>query len=602
MPNTPEVRFNFKNNNVQPSVPLLGVSHVVARTTKGPFNQPDQIFRTYAAFQRVYGEEVVPDGSVSNIQKAFELGSTLRISRVEGKDGAKYGKAVKMEGNQATEEDAIITIHLRSNDDSKQDIQMNLGIRTKEAGSPVLDDTGTNLNREFYLLISNKMGVDNKYYITQFSGLKPDGTPDTTTILDQSMFFQASSVETIDTNVFINPSTFIDFVNNVPNIELVFKSATSTITGIADRIKTMEDVMSTLRTYVDHFGYIEVNGQELPGSEAEDFLINEVLSITEGTNGGDSDASTWVKAYEATKAYSEAYQLICSHIHQHLPETYIQALAPIAKDVTANFETVLYVEVPKYTADGEIRTPEGIVDFMKETLPTLGYSKNVAYFAGGLKYYDQYGALQKCDVLGSVLGLGDRSATQYGPWYSFSGMNRGTLPDSIGPVTENVGAPSNIEKLKNIAEWFCNVFVIKDTTLQGKQTMLWNGFTSHIKNDSEKFLNIVRLNLYLKKTLRPILESYLEEPNIWHTWRNIYYRAAKIFGDLESRNAIVAGEWEWFGDQNASSYDDLQINNEADVRMGKYKVIFRYKEIVSMQEIEMNIEIDSVKQSVTISE
>ena len=32
MPNTPRVQFNFENNNVQNSTPLLGVSHVVART------------------------------------------------------------------------------------------------------------------------------------------------------------------------------------------------------------------------------------------------------------------------------------------------------------------------------------------------------------------------------------------------------------------------------------------------------------------------------------------------------------------------------------------------------------------------------------------
>ena len=35
MPQTPRVRFNFKNLNVQSSVPLLGVINVVARTTKG---------------------------------------------------------------------------------------------------------------------------------------------------------------------------------------------------------------------------------------------------------------------------------------------------------------------------------------------------------------------------------------------------------------------------------------------------------------------------------------------------------------------------------------------------------------------------------------
>ena len=59
MPNTPRVQFNFENNNVQNSTPLLGVSHVVARTTKGPFNSPDKVFNTYSAFQEVYGEEIV---------------------------------------------------------------------------------------------------------------------------------------------------------------------------------------------------------------------------------------------------------------------------------------------------------------------------------------------------------------------------------------------------------------------------------------------------------------------------------------------------------------------------------------------------------------
>ena len=40
MPTTPQVNFNFINQNVQVSVPLNGVSHVIARTTQGPANDP----------------------------------------------------------------------------------------------------------------------------------------------------------------------------------------------------------------------------------------------------------------------------------------------------------------------------------------------------------------------------------------------------------------------------------------------------------------------------------------------------------------------------------------------------------------------------------
>ena len=61
-------------------------------------------------------------------------------------------------------------------------------------------------------------------------------------------------------------------------------------------------------------------------------------------------------------------------------------------------------------------------------------------------------------------------------------------------------------------------------------------------------------------------------------------------------------EYTWMGDQDAGSYSELSVNNEADVRQGKYKVILKYKDIVPMQEITINIVIDAVSNSVNISE
>ena len=95
MPQTPRVRFNFKNLNVQSSVPLLGVINVVARTTKGPFEDPKDLIATPSQFTRIFGSEIVPDGSVSNIMKALEMGAKVRVSRVAGA-GATYGWAKPM--------------------------------------------------------------------------------------------------------------------------------------------------------------------------------------------------------------------------------------------------------------------------------------------------------------------------------------------------------------------------------------------------------------------------------------------------------------------------------------------------------------------------
>ena len=169
-------------------------------------------------------------------------------------------------------------------------------------------------------------------------------------------------------------------------------------------------------------------------------------------------------------------------------------------------------------------------------------------------------------------------------------MNRGVIASALGPVMKNLGGPADIDTLNEFAQWYMNLFVIKNTRTQGQRTMLWNGFTSNPVDDSEKFISIVRLNLYLKKNLRPILESYIEEPNTFETWKRIYYEAKDLLDDLQNRKAITT--YTWLGDQDAQSYEDLQVNNEADVRQGKYKAQLKYKEIVPMQDIEMDVIID----------
>ena len=89
MPTSPHVDFVFQNNNVLQTTPMLGVSCVLARTTKGVYDDPSEIISSYSQFQRQFGKEIVPDGSVSNIEKALVGGSKLRIIRVLGKGATK---------------------------------------------------------------------------------------------------------------------------------------------------------------------------------------------------------------------------------------------------------------------------------------------------------------------------------------------------------------------------------------------------------------------------------------------------------------------------------------------------------------------------------
>ena len=59
-------------------------------------------------------------------------------------------------------------------------------------------------------------------------------------------------------------------------------------------------------------------------------------------------------------------------------------------------------------------------------------------------------------------------------------------------------------------------------------------------------------------------------------------------------------EYTYMGDQDASSYDQLSVNNEADVRQGKYRLVIKYKDIVPLQEVTVDIVIDAASQSIDL--
>ena len=609
MPQTPRVRFNFKNLNVQSSVPLLGVINMVARTTKGPLEDPSDLISSPSQFIRIFGSEIVPDGSVSNIMKALEMGAKVRVSRVAGK-GASYGWAKPMAVTPAAAAlsapstsvpggSAIISIVISDPSGAENSLTMNMAIRTREAGSPVLDNTGVNLNRPFYLKLNVSTEPTLRASIIQY-GARDGETkiPTYDSILNETLFFSAVSANTTDgvTTPSINVNTLQNFLDNAPNI--TFEAiqgkegdGQGTMETLAPGIQTMEDIVSILRQFSNWNSTVmigKITSGTVDADEVSD--TNVYMECSEGTAGTNPGKDEWISAYNASKVYYEAYSVVLSHIHQHL-DSYMEVYTEVANDVHTTFENMLYVEVPKYAAG--TRTPATVdetLTALKTMVQTIGPKKEVAYFGGGIKYYNENGSLQKCDVLGSVAGLDAPCASTYGPWYSFSGMNRGVIASALGPVMKNLGGPADIDTLNEFAQWYMNLFVIKNTRTQGQRTMLWNGFTSNPVDDSEKFISIVRLNLYLKKNLRPILESYIEEPNTFETWKRIYYEAKDLLDDLQNRKAITT--YTWLGDQDAQSYEDLQVNNEADVRQGKYKAQLKYKEIVPMQDIEMDVIID----------
>lgn len=584
MSKSPRVVFKFENNNVQQTTPLLGVSCFLARTEKGPYDDPSELITSFSQFQRIFGKEIVPDGSVSNIEKALVGGSKLRIIRVLGA-GAKKGTITKAEDSRVLEEDEIELASAIPGEVQVSEVMIftsggtnvSFGLVTKGYGDPI--GSGETFKVGFSKSVNTIF-----YNIYDANGSILESGPVITYKTKDAQ--NKTSVDYLALSNFASNSAYLE-----P------KMVTTT-----DKIKSFENLVAWLQTSIDQTENpltIQVGGKEATSTET---MFNGTL----GTAGADPTADEWIASLDLVKDYTDVYQLACSHIHQHLEtDSDVLKVHKAAKDMCAELqEYTYYIEVPKYTthySEGtQPRNKQRIITWINNCLGSIGNSKYVAYFAGGIKYYNESGLLTNSDVLGTIFGLGDTSASNYGPWKSFAGMNRGVIYDGQGPVSPNYGSDSRYDELNELAQMYANMIVIKDTQSSGKQTMLWHCFSSQVKQDSERFLSIVRLNLYLKKTLRPILNKYLEEPNIWGTWKNIYLEVKPILDNLVDENAM--SEYIWMGDQDAGSYSELFVNNEADVRQGKYKVILKYKDIVPMQEITINIVIDAASNSVNISE
>lgn len=577
MPKSPLVNFVIENNNVEQAIPSNGISCLLARTKKGPYNDPSVLVSSLAQFKSIFGGEIVPDGSTSNIEKALQLGSKLRIIRVPG---SGYFKGVLL--NTATDTSTTAptsqqtprsVLKVAQGSDSVE-----LGFYTK-IGDDLVDGAKT-FDVTFY------KKANTLYY--QITGTGK------TVVVESNPVITYKAVSTINDNV-VDYMAFNNFLNNSEYLEPHVVSSTLEDKSLSSIINWMANVLDGSSDAIT----LTVASKTFDSLEA-----TPVTCISQvGSSGTAPTADAWIESMDEILNYTDIYQVACSHINQHLEDQAdILEVHKAFKDMVEKVqEYTYYVEVPKYkthyTEGTDVRDKASIIEWLTSCINTIGNSMWVAYFAGGIKYYGESGLVVNSDVLGTVLGIGDSSASNHGPWRSFAGMNRGVIEDAHGSVSPNYGSPSRYEDLNDLALNYANMVVVKDTRSLGKRTMLWHCFTSQVKQDSFRYLSVVRLVLFMKKRLRPILDSYLEEPNTFSTWNRIYLEAKPILDNLVTQEAIT--EYSWNGDQHASSYKDLTVNNEADVRQGKYKVVLNFKEVMPLQEISMVLSIDKASGSVT---
>ena len=239
-------------------------------------------------------------------------------------------------------------------------------------------------------------------------------------------------------------------------------------------------------------------------------------------------------------------------------------------------DLVFFAHLPNSdTTAAALKTERGVV---------ASNSKYGAFFGGGIKIRDVRTLQEKSlSEMGDVLGLAGYVHGQFGQWYSLAGQTKGAVPDAIG-VVNNFGTPAKFTDLNTLANAQINMMVYKNNIVQ-----LSGNFSAQYENNVEKFLSVVFLVLWMKKTLKPILESYLEEPSDPITFNKIYYHLKPYLDRLASPAFRAIYKYEYYGDQFTNTLDELQVNDKVDVQNGKYKIDLKIWPIPSLQELTFNL-------------
>jgi hypothetical protein len=211
-------------------------------------------------------------------------------------------------------------------------------------------------------------------------------------------------------------------------------------------------------------------------------------------------------------------------------------------------------------------------------------SRFTAFFAGGLEIPDPFleNTQKEISELGDVLGLAMFSSREFGPWWSFAGTQRGVIRNASDVVNNFYGA--NTIKLDQLAQRQINVVVNQNGRIYIK-----GNFSAQMASSRKSFLNVVKLIIFIKKSLRPNMELYLEEPNDFRTFLQIYNEVEPFLSSLVGGEKRALVDYEWRGDQFATKDSELVINNRADLDQGKYRVQLWLKEVVSLQEFTIDI-------------
>jgi hypothetical protein len=262
-----------------------------------------------------------------------------------------------------------------------------------------------------------------------------------------------------------------------------------------------------------------------------------------------------------------------------------QIAVPVIYDGAVNLGGAVYADNRKDLMffahlNQDLKSDSAII--AQRALITLD-SRYYAVFHGGVKFFNVLtNREEEISEMGDILGVAAYVDKNFGPWMSLANKNRGFIPGATGVVT-NFGAAGNYAKRDALAQRQINAMVAKSGVVY-----LSGNYTGRFTESKASYLNVARMLIWLRKTLQPILEKYLEEPTDIRTFVSIYNEVQPTFESLKNEKRAIY-DYEWNGDQDIDNIDNVVVNNLVDLDRGKYKVKLRIEPITGLAGIDVAI-------------
>lgn len=550
--NTPIAKINVSDYTQVASTPGGLIAYVSGVTRRGPVGDPSQIFDTYEKFKRVFGEDPDQslfegmDGSGSSGWGQINIGNTVSKFNLYVKRLFSYGYRLRVNR----------IIH------DFQDGEME---QYKPSAPNPLETQITSDLLEGTSLPLFKASI--KYPGADYNGIK-------------ITMSKASNGSSKAFNMNIDWPAYPEYSESYQNIPMPDFTKPKWEQTYLDNVMKLTQLVT--------FEYLDTKASlpsdfSVPTTQEEWDMFYKSLKIsfkrnskeydvfTGGSDGGPVSSLDFAKGVDAFDQVQDGPCILAiPGVTDLEAQAAYKSKAEMRKDM-------IYMGSVSVTTDN--------VDSIIESKDTIiGDTPYSVISGGGIKILDpKTGRAMVISEIADVMGLVAVTYNQRGAWFDPASQQSAKILDAIG-VGVNFGTPALSNKLNDLSNHGINMLVVDEGGIEWKSS-----YTSQLADSAMSFMSVVMLVLYMKATLLPVLKRHLKEPCDIPTFQSIYRQSKTFLDGLTSKQSRALWKYEYLGDQDAQSLDDLTVNTKEDVQIGKYKAYLKLWVIVPMVEAVINM-------------